>query len=602
MNRARVGHNGLFLGLVLASLGIAVAAILGVGPSFSVGSIRVSMRDATRPAVLGLLTGAIWVWYRDRDSSSLSWDRLPEWSRRLALAVAAISICVGIRWGIFVAGGADAYGYVSQAHLWATGHLTVAEPLSKLEPSLGPGVAPLGYRLATIRGSIVPTYPVGLPLMMAAASTIAGPTAMYLVVPVLGGVAVWLTFLLGTRIAGPRAGVIAATLFACSPIFLLQLLEPMSDVPVTAWWLASLFLALDEDDWTAFLAGGAAAVALLTRPNLLPLAILTGCFTLKRHQARRALFYVIGVVPGCIAIALVNRSLYGSVTGTGYGPVDALFRVSNLGANIQHYSTWLYQLHSPFIFVGLLSPLLIAGVVGRYRPDKTFPSARAVWVLLSFSGALFACYAFYIPYDTWPFARFLLPAVPLLLILSSAVATAVASRLPPRTRGAVTVMMFGLLACWSVKKAYELHVFQVQGSEQRYRVIGEYIDRELPSNSVVISVIESGSVRLYGHRATLRWDMLEPTQFENALGILRQSGYVPYLLIEEQEESDFRGRFADATKYGHLNWRPMAEYRGYTRVLIYSLREPLDQPGSGEVVSIPGSTVARAEGRLDERP
>ena len=36
----------------------------------------------------------------------------------------------GIIWNTRAAAGADAYGYVSQAALWASRHLTVAEPVS----------------------------------------------------------------------------------------------------------------------------------------------------------------------------------------------------------------------------------------------------------------------------------------------------------------------------------------------------------------------------------------------------------------------------------------------------------------------------------------
>ena len=64
-----------------------------------------------------------------------------------------------------------------------------------------------------------------------------GRDAVFLVVPVLGAAAVWLMFLLGSRVAGPTAGALAAVLFAASPIFLFQVVQPMSDVPATAWWL-----------------------------------------------------------------------------------------------------------------------------------------------------------------------------------------------------------------------------------------------------------------------------------------------------------------------------------------------------------------------------
>jgi 4-amino-4-deoxy-L-arabinose transferase-like glycosyltransferase len=82
-------------------------------------------------------------------------------------------------------------------------------------------------------GGIVPTYPPGLPLVMAAAQRLAGEGAVHAVVPLQGGVAVWLTFLLGRRLGGARAGLAAALLLASSPVFLAAAVRPMSDLPAT---------------------------------------------------------------------------------------------------------------------------------------------------------------------------------------------------------------------------------------------------------------------------------------------------------------------------------------------------------------------------------
>ena len=61
-----------------------------------------------------------------------------------------------------------------------------------------------------------------------------------------------------------------------SPAFLFHLREPMSDVPVAAWWLLSLAFAVRGSARGALGAGLSAAAALLTRPNLLPLVVPVG--------------------------------------------------------------------------------------------------------------------------------------------------------------------------------------------------------------------------------------------------------------------------------------------------------------------------------------
>ena len=78
---------------------------------------------------------------------------------------------------------------------------------------------------------------------MAAAQALAGPNAVYFVVPLFGALAVWLTFVLGRSIHGARTGTMAAVLLSVSPVFLFQVVQPLTDVPAAAAWLAVLVLA-----------------------------------------------------------------------------------------------------------------------------------------------------------------------------------------------------------------------------------------------------------------------------------------------------------------------------------------------------------------------
>ena len=78
----------------------------------------------------------------------------------------------------------------------------------------------------------------------------------------------------GAVLHGPLTGVVAALLLATSPIFLYQLLQPVSDVPAAAWWTLSLFLLTRAQRAAALGAGIAASMAVLTRPNLAPLLVV----------------------------------------------------------------------------------------------------------------------------------------------------------------------------------------------------------------------------------------------------------------------------------------------------------------------------------------
>ncbi len=188
-----------------------------------------------------------------------------------ALVSVTFSFIIAVKYGGFVAGGADSSGYVSQAELWLKGELLVetpAWPEIAEHPRRDGLFAPLGYRPGPVRGTIVPTYSPGLPLVMAVFQAVGGRHAVFRVAPVLAALTVWLTYLFGRGLDRPWAGALAAVLLATSPTFLSQSLQPLVDVPVTCWWLAAIVMAGRRGAGAAFLAGVAASGALATRPNL----------------------------------------------------------------------------------------------------------------------------------------------------------------------------------------------------------------------------------------------------------------------------------------------------------------------------------------------
>src|SRR5438034_4017714 len=203
------------------------------------------------------------------------------------LIVASVCLAIGVvtvAWGAFVAAGADPYGYVSQALLWMAGN--PAQPLPSIAagapwPNADWAFCPLGYKPSVVKGLVVPTYSIGLPLQMAALGRALGTVGVYAVVPVSAVLTVWLTDRLATQVCRYNATRLAAVvLTACSPVFLFQSMQPMSDVPVAAWWLWSIVAALDPRAWAALGAGLIGSVAVLIRPNLLPVAAAVGAYVL----------------------------------------------------------------------------------------------------------------------------------------------------------------------------------------------------------------------------------------------------------------------------------------------------------------------------------
>jgi hypothetical protein len=556
--------NVALLACACVALGVAAWDLAAGGFYVRLFGIRVSSWEANKPFRIAMIAivAALWLHDRDVEADRASWHQLPRAAPWVAGVAALASAAVAIHFGIFAAGGADAYGYVSQAHLWASGRLMVPDRLAPLTPALGRAVAPLGYLLGRDPGWLVPVYAPGLPMMMALAMKAAGPAGVYFVVPLLAAATVWSTYLLARRTADGRVALMAAALLAFSPIFLFQSLEPMSDVPVTAWWIGAWVLAASPGAWAPLGAGLAVSAAVLTRPNLVPLAIVLAVAIGLRGGAarvRRVALFAVGVVPGCLVVAWVNNHWYGSPLRSGYGALETLYAWDRFGPNLRHYTKWLVDLHTPAILLALAAPLL-------RRTTLAIP-------MLAFAVALLCAYLFYFVYDSWPFTRFLLPAIPLLFILGSSVVLWLVARVPLAFRGAIVLLICTLLPCWYVLKARSLNVFAIQRAEHRYVAVGRAVGDSLPPQAVVFTVIQSGSVRWYGDRATLRWDVIEPAAFGRIVETLRAHGCVPYVLLEEWEEAPFREQFAGASEFGRLDWPPTMEYDGISKTRIYALAD-----------------------------
>jgi hypothetical protein len=571
---------------VLAALGacaIALAAVVDAtgGISWHMGPLHVGVHRPWRllGAGLGLVAAAVWLGGAQlRAASARAWDARERHAGWVAAAVAATAMAVGLVKGTRVAGSADSYGYVSQALLWLKGLPVQPEPLAAAVPwPLAEwSLSPLGYRPGVEPGIIVPTYPPGLPLAMAAAAGIGGPSAVYWVVPLLGAAAVWLTYLLGRRCADAASGAAAALLVAASPVFLYQLVQPMSDVPVTAWWLLSLWGAATG---LPVVAGLGAAAAVLTRPNLAPLAALVMAAVLVHASSRRrgaravlraTMECALPLAAAAAFLAWLNTRLYGSPLLSGYGTAAGLFAAGNVPVNAGRYLRWLLDTQTPAVLLGLAAPFMVW--FGRRRTPGA-PSSAPGWLGLGFAALVVACYLPYSPFEEWWYLRFLLPALPVLLILASSVLVRLVSATPAAFRAPLFVAGVALLGWHYVATASERSAFALDRLESRYLAAGAFASRELPANAVLLSVQESGPLRMYGLRTTLRFDHLDPQGLDNAVRFLDRAGYRPYFVLEAWEETQFRDRFARSSPLGLLDWPPIAEVGRPVKVRFYDPRD-----------------------------
>jgi hypothetical protein len=287
------------------------------------------------------------------------------------------------------------------------------------------------------------------------------------------------------------------------------------------------------------------------------LGIVIGIFLLLRPERtprRRigaAAVYAACCAVGCVIVALTQQAFFGSPLASGYGSLALLFSIEHVGPNLSRYLGWLWTTHTPFIALAALAPWLLPGSL--------------TWLYVGLLLVNLGLYVPYVVFDDWSFLRFLLPTIPLVLILAIAVVDALARRARVPHARLVSVAAAMLLSFFLVREARDRNAFRLQSMESRFARAGTFVAARLPENALVITSWESGSVRFYAGRKTLVWDSLDPAWLDRALAYVRSRGYEPYLLFESREEQDFRQRFAGST-VAALDWPPMAEVASQVRI------------------------------------
>jgi hypothetical protein len=327
-----------------------------------------------------------------------------------------------------------------------------------------------------------------------------------------------------------------------------------------------------------------ASLAVLMRPNLalivIPLVFLSCRLPSTRSRSlrpgkaeatettpvvsafRRNVLFLLAAAPGVAVMAWLNAARYGSPLASGYGSADVLFSFAHVGSNLARYPRWLIETETPLFAAALLAPWW-----AWRRP------ARASLVLVSLTSLVLtiATYLAYTVFDDWWYLRFLLPALPVLAVLSVAVLLEPA-RGRPALRVGAAIATCVLVGAWHLHAARARHVLDLQALESRFAIAGRYAGRALPANAVVLAVQQSGSIRYHGGRATIAWDAMPPRGLDATIGALRAAGRPAYMALEDGEEAGFRARFS-GQQFGALDWPPHAEFQLPVRVRLYDTGE-----------------------------
>lgn len=398
-------------------------------------------------------------------------------------------------------GGADSSGYFNLARCLERGEIHApARPIEGLPPTTLPSFAyvPLGFQPNPVRGTMTPTYPIGVPAAFLAGAKCFGwfyGPDLVLWLHTLAGV--WFTYALA-RQAGASIGgaLIGATALAVSPLYLNFGLQAMSDVPALTWSVAALWFAGRRTRTSATMAGLAFGFAVLVRPSnalLMPALVVA-----LGWNWRRLLAFGLGGLPMAVAFLGFNRAAYGSPLVTGYGDIGSLMRWAHVPITSAHYGRWFPVLLSPLVVLVLAWPWLMRS----HRRPAIVHALVAAPVLVF--------YAFYYhTHETWWYLRFVLPVFPSLIVLATLGGEMLVAKIPSSaTRGVWAAVGLTIVVVNGV--AWSTH-FGVRsaGRNERIYPAAVRLAQNLPANAVLVAMQTSGALFYGTEHIVVRWDTLE---------------------------------------------------------------------------------------------
>jgi hypothetical protein len=277
----------------------------------------------------------------------------------------------------------DEYAYLYQAATMAEGRVT--NPLPD-----APEFFDTLY-IAQDEGRAYGTFPIGWPLLLAAAMRAGVPTVV--VNPLLGVLTLLLVFLVGRELYGPRVGVLAMTLTAICPFFVLNAASYFSHTLCGCLLLGAAFTAALAARRhpafalaTGFLIGWAVLARYLTGA-VAGAAILV--WLMRNGRGRRtalAVLFAAGGVPWVLLLAWYNTALTGSAWSltTETATISNWFADGFLTRGPDILATQILRL------VLWTPPLLMAVYVVYLRRSRLARRHREFeWLLVIVAGTLF---------------------------------------------------------------------------------------------------------------------------------------------------------------------------------------------------------------------
>jgi hypothetical protein len=576
----------------------AVIYVMGRGFEVHVAGVTISSNDPWKALIAAGVATIVYLLAGGALPYGLFWASVRVTTRlavrigqirpqHIAWALAVVTFGLYVTFGARAAGGADSYGYLSEADLWLQGTLKVDQSFALDVPwPRGQNTfTPFNHAPWSRDGRfLVPVCAPGFPLLLALAKFIGGQAAMFWVAPLGGAGLVLGTFYVIRRLASGAAGVIAAWLVATSPPVVFLSMVTFTDVPNAAVWTAAFVVLLSRRRWSELGAGLLCSLAVLIRPNLAPLVafLALDIFLHFRGWQRpglalgRVSLFCLGVLPGAAGLVAFNTYVFGTAIAHGSGTFSSTFLAwSRVGANFRNYTGALFATHT---YVALAGVLALAVPLRRFWPGT---ADRRVFIPIGLF--IVVLWSFYFAYDIlpeWWYLRFMLPTWPFII----GGIGAVAAWLMPRGPLARLVVIAGVIVLGVVqlRTPHVRAAFVNGGDEARYVVAAQLARRVTVPNSVILGHQHSGSVRYYSGRMTMRFEQLDPAWLDRAVDWMAARGVHTYALLEDWEVPDVRNHFAGSARIAALE-TPVAVYRDPGTLFIYDLTSP-PAPGAAPIV------------------
>jgi len=458
--------------------------------------------------------------------------------------------------------GNDSYGYASLAKYIT--QLKVAQPIVELSqlglpPDFTTVFIPITYIGGPQPGTMVPQYPPGHPMLIAAFSLLFGwETGPFLIGPISVIASSALTYLIARELGLSRKlSTVAGIMLALTPIVVYMGLQMISDAPSMALCLGAVYASLACRRKTGFgwVAGMFFGLAVLLRPtNLFLIMPVIFCLPLN---IRAITYFMLGGLPSALFLYVYNSSVYGSPFQSSYGfsALDVFQpSFSYMSIRFSYYTYWIAR---------FMSPLILAGWLGAIFNHELSIRVRAF--LISWFSSYFIMYCMYSFYNDWWFTRFLLPGWPALIIGSLFTAKYVgamlaknvnphnyvlASRIPP-------LALITVVIVFSVYHIKSLSLFDTHLGAQNEKNIVLWADKQLPRNALVVSGYLGGLVKYYGSLSMIKYSEVNEARW-NILKEKAQSKGVPvYALLTPPEVEP-------AQKCIPAEWRLLGTYEHQT--------------------------------------